>query len=49
MGFAELSTWSSLVILVASAGDPAFDVDHVGILRSKISGAALEQPIGELK
>ena len=49
MGLPEFTGGSTLVVLVTSAGDPAFDIDHVGILHSKVASAALKKSIGQFE
>ena len=48
MRLAELARWSTVVI-IAAPRDPAFDVDHVGVLLAQIARAALQQSIRQFK
>ena len=49
VGFAVGPGGEAIFTNIASAGHPAFDVDHVGVFRSEIAGAALEEAVGEFE
>ena len=47
MRLAPVTNGSLLLVKFSTTGHPAFNVDHVGVFRSKIGGTTLQQSIGQ--